>query len=121
MVRLRLRHMASPLLDPNELKSHLNLLRAFRDLKGRVEGEGKLEFNAHTLSPPEIWEFFVQAAVERCVTCETTAPGSLTSYYGRFYGWASRLKVDGNGIIDKTEFPSLDVYLVWHAYMLNPR
>ena len=117
-----LRHMAPPpLLNPSELKSHLSLLRAFRDLKSQVEDEGEFELNAHALSSPGRWDLFVQAAVKRCVIRGTTAPGSLTFRYDRFYDWASRLKVDGNGIIDRTEFPSLDVCLVWHAYMLNPR
>ena len=56
---------ANSLLDPSELKAHLNLLRAFHDLKSRVEDGAKLEFAAHALSPKERWESFVQDSIER--------------------------------------------------------
>ena len=53
------------LLDTNELKAHLKLLRAFHDLKTQVEDGTKLELNAHASSPEKRWESFVQASVER--------------------------------------------------------
>ena len=59
-------HMAAnPILDPSELKAHLNLLRAFHDLKSQVEDESQSEFNAHASSPEERWESFVHGSVER--------------------------------------------------------
>jgi len=53
------------ILDPNELGAHLNLLRAFHDLKSQVEDGSKLGFSAHKLSPEEAWKSFVQASVDR--------------------------------------------------------
>jgi len=93
---------SNPILDPGELKAHLNLLRAFHDLKSQVENGSKLEFDARTLSAEERWKSFVQASVER------------------FYGWISGLRVGGDDMIERMKFPSLDICLVWHAYMLNP-
>ena len=116
------RHMAlNSVLDPSELKVHLDLLRAFHDMKSKVENESKPEFNAHTLSPEERWKSFVQASVERCVVCECTSRGTITFCCFRFYEWVSGLKVDGNDITERMECPPLDVCLVWHAYSLNPR
>jgi len=116
-------HMASSvIIDPRELKAHLNLLRAFHDLKTQVESGSKLEFNARTLSPKERWTSFVQASVERCVDCVCASCGTLTHvHHCRFYKWVSSLKVDGNDIAERMKCPSLDVCLVWHAYMLNQR
>lgn len=110
---------ANPILDPSELKAHLNLLQAFHALKSQVEDASKLEFAVRILSPEERWKSFVEASVERCVVCECTSCGTVTPCCFRFYGWASSLKVGGNRVVE--ECPPLDVCLVWHAYMLNPR
>lgn len=114
--------MASiPVLNPSELKAHLGLLRAFHDLERRVKDGSKLESEVYAFSPEERWESFVQASVERCVVCEPVPRGAPTSHCCRFHTWVSSLKVDGNDIVERVECPSLDVCLVWHAYMLNPR
>jgi len=112
---------ANPILNPSELKAHLNLLRAFHDMKSKVEDGSKLEFNVHTLSPEVEWKSFVQASVERCAVRECTLRGMMIICCFRFQGWVSSLKVDGNDVAEKIECPPLDVCLVWHAYMLNPR
>lgn len=113
---------ANPILDPSELKAHLNLLRAFRDLKSQVEDENELEFDARTLNPEERWESFVRASVERYVAYGSTLRvGMLTLHCCRFYRWVSSLKVGGEDAAERMECPSLDVCLVWHAFMLNPR
>ena len=43
--------------------------------------------------------------------------------YFRFQGWVSSLEINDNDndVAEKIECPPLDVCLVWHAYMLNPR
>jgi len=53
------------ILDPSELGAHLNLLRAFHDLKSQVEGGNRPGFDAHGLGPEERWKSFVQASVDR--------------------------------------------------------
>ena len=111
---------ANPILNPNELKAHLNLLRAFHDMKSKVESGSKSELDVHTLSPKVEWKSFVQASVERCVVCERVSRGMMIFCCFRFQGWVSSLKIDGNDVAEKIECPPLDVCLVWHAYMLNP-
>ena len=112
---------ANSVLDPSELEAHLSLLRAFHNMKSKVEDGSKLEFNALTLSPEERWKSFVQVSVERCVICECTSRGMIMFCCFRFYEWVSGLKVDGNDIVERMECPPLDVCLVWHTYLLNPR
>ena len=112
---------ANPILNPSEPKAHLNLLRAFHDMKSKVEDGSKLGLNGHTLSPEAEWRSFVQASVERYVVCECALRGMMITCCVRFQGWVSSLKVDGNDVAEKIECPPLDVCLVWHAYMLNPR
>jgi len=111
---------ANSVLNPNELKAHLNLLRAFHDMKSKVEDGSKLGLDGHTLSLEVGWKSFVQASVERCVVCECALRGMMIFRCFRFQGWVSSLKVDGNDVAEKIECPPLDVCLVWHAYMLNP-
>ena len=112
---------ANSVLNPNELKAHLNLLRAFHEMKSKVEDGTKLEPDGHSLSPEIEWRSFVQASVERYVVCECALRGVVIFHCFRFQGWVSSLKVDGNDVDEKIECPPLDVCLVWHAYMLNPR
>lgn len=111
----------NPILDPNELRAHLNLLHAFHDMKSKVENGSKLGFDVHTLSPKVEWKSFVQASVERRVVCECVLRRPMIICYFRFQGWVSSLNIDGNDVAEKIECPPLDVCLVWHAYMLNPR
>ena len=44
-----------------------------------------------------------------------------TSHCCRFRRWVSSLKVNDNDIVGNMECPSLDVCLVWHAFMLSPK
>ena len=111
---------ANPILNPSELNAHLNLLRAFHDLKSQVEDGTGSEFNPNT-NPEERWESFVQVSVERYVVHESPSRETPTSRRCRFYRWVSSLKVDDTDIVVNMECPSLDVCLVWHAFMLNPR
>jgi hypothetical protein len=105
------------ILDPSELSAHLDLLRAFHDLKSRVEAGKELEFNAN---PEERWESFVQTSVEKCIVTKPASCGVLKFHFCRFHRWVSGLRVHDNDVFEGTEHPSLDICLVWHAYMLNP-
>jgi len=57
----------NPVLNPSELKAHLNLLRAFHDMRSKVKDGSKLGLDVHTLSPEVEWKSFVQASVERYI------------------------------------------------------
>ena len=59
----------------HQLKTHLGLLRAFRELKDRVTNleanqdvRDKLPSLARELGPQERWTWFLELALERCVS-----------------------------------------------------
>jgi len=65
------------LVTPSQLKTHLGLLRAFRELKTRVtdleanqDVQNKLPPLARDLGPEERWTWFSELALERCVLCD---------------------------------------------------
>ncbi|RXW20046.1 hypothetical protein EST38_g5818 [Candolleomyces aberdarensis] len=89
-------------VDIEQIKGHLALLNAFSNLKTQVEG-----LNLNIKNMPEDrekrWAWFVELAVER------------------FDVWARSLKSkDALQPLEDT-LPPLDVLMVWHSYMLNPR
>ena len=58
-----------------QLKAHLGLLRAFRELKDRVTNleanqdvRNKLPQLAQELAPQDRWTWFLELALERCVS-----------------------------------------------------
>ncbi|PCH36370.1 hypothetical protein WOLCODRAFT_157078 [Wolfiporia cocos MD-104 SS10] len=97
----------APLVPNQLLKAHLTLLRSFKHLRTRVESNENLNFPpiVDALNPTERWAWFVGLAVDR------------------FQRWVEHVKGEDPGRPDswvKTEFPPLDVVMVWHTYMLNP-
>lgn len=94
-----------PLVSVQYLKAHLCLLGAFKSLRTSVEnaGDDQLPILALGLDKSQRWSWFVGLAVDRFHRwVETVECGPLKSW------------VD-------TELPPLDVLMIWHAYMLNPR
>jgi len=110
-----------------QLKAHLGLLRAFRELKNRVtdlevnqDVRDKLPLLAQELGPQDRWTWFLELALERCAVCNPWARlGFAEPQLCRFHRWISKLSafLQPNGTLHS---PPLDVWLVWHAYMLNP-
>lgn len=98
------RVVPSPLVSTSQLQTHLNLLRAFRDLKDRVEQHPHgLHQLAVSLDTEKRWVWFLQLAVERFRRWAQNSTRFLTKE--SFF---------------KREIPPLDVWMVWHSYMLNP-
>ncbi|KAJ3513636.1 hypothetical protein NLJ89_g2838 [Agrocybe chaxingu] len=93
---------AAPLVNIQEIKGHLLLLNAFAELKKRILSADVRAPNA-PLSEDRKWGWFVALAVER------------------FDTWCRGLKADDTGKDTEIVLPPLDVLVVWHAYMLNPR
>lgn len=57
----------SPLVSPSQLQTHLNLLRAFKDLRTRIEQDThNLPSAAASLDVEKRWVWFIELAVERC-------------------------------------------------------
>ncbi|OCH91521.1 hypothetical protein OBBRIDRAFT_834175 [Obba rivulosa] len=98
--------LTKPLVKVEQLKAHLALLKAFRELRTSVEqcGAAELPVVAGWLKGPERWAWFVELAVERFHRWLTTVPTGPP-----IQPWTER------------EVPPTDVLMVWHAYMLNPR
>ena len=119
------------LVQIKDLKLHLALLRAFSELRKQVEEQTG---SAYTHFPPEVkqlsperrWTWFVHLAVERSV-CRVALTCTLFEYHHlRFQRWAQHfpratLMKGAQSPWDVENTPPLDVWLVWHAYLLNPR
>lgn len=100
-----------PPVMPSDLHAHLTLLGAFHRLREDVRTQkGKADI---TLQPDEQWAVFLERAVYR------------------FELWATKVIVASANLVDglvtksrelaPDELPPLDVMMVWHTYMLNPR
>ena len=110
-----------------QLKAHLGQLKAFRELKERVtdleanqDVRRKLPSLAQELGPQDRWTWFLELALERYVLLNHGARlGFADLQLCRFHRWVSKLSVflQPNGTLHN---PPLDVWLIWHAYMLNP-
>ncbi|EJU00850.1 hypothetical protein DACRYDRAFT_40927, partial [Dacryopinax primogenitus] len=91
----------APLVRVEHLQAHLTLLHVFHSLKSTVSATG-----APDLTPEERWVTFVHRAV------------------ARFFTWGERV-VSWRGPevqpLKALEIPPIDVLMVWHAYLLNPR
>jgi hypothetical protein len=119
--------LSVPLVAHSQLRTHLALLRAFRDLRTRVELctriEG-IEGDGFFLLDPASddttrWSRFVARAVERCVSSCLGVKGSLTADLLRFERWITTLEEGVTPAHNDALIP-LDVLMVWHAYLLNP-
>ncbi|KAG8932371.1 hypothetical protein FRC02_001228 [Tulasnella sp. 418] len=96
------------LVHPLDLMDHLTLLRAFHQLRENVRSQSA-EDNA--LSADDIWTVFLAIAVRRFEkwvknVARHTPSGSSEE---NIAAW------------EEHEIPPLDVILVWHTYLLNPR
>jgi hypothetical protein len=110
-----------PLISIQQLKSHLRLLGMFALLKEKVEVPEldpqlvqTIPPLAGALSPGKRWIWFLELAVERYVL---VAIGyQWFTDYSRFKRWVACL----NASRDLFVLPPIDVWIVWHVYMLNP-
>ncbi|KAF8664178.1 hypothetical protein AX16_000799, partial [Volvariella volvacea WC 439] len=101
------RKLRTPLVNAEQLKAHLSLLGAFAELREKVEMEymDLPEWNYSMPNDPKRrWGWFIGIAVER------------------FEQWCmALLPHDPHNYIGRDDLPPLDVMMVWHAYLLNPR
>ncbi|KAG8971606.1 hypothetical protein FRC05_010952 [Tulasnella sp. 425] len=101
-------------VKPSDLQSHLTLLGAFHRLREEVRTINHVKADI-PMKPDDRYAVFLQRAVYR------------------FEQWAVRMMGPGEegedgtptsdqpGRLGETEVPPLDVIMVWHTYMLNPR
>lgn len=107
----RINETYSPVLVyPSDLEAHLVLLGAFHRLREDVRTQkGKADI---PMQPEERWAVFLQRAVYR-----------FEAWAVRVIGTAVENENSESGVhtLKPDEYPPLDVMMVWHTYMLNPR
>jgi hypothetical protein len=91
------------LVDIAQIKSHLTLLHALAELKNSVDSIGAPVILKVPMDKEQRWAWFVGCAVER------------------FDIWCRSLKDADLLVAAEIIMPPLDVIMVWHAYMLNPK
>ena len=127
--RVGLRDLRDPLVQIKHLKLHLHFLGALHDLKRRVESasEGSLPPLTSELDGEQRWSWFVNLAVERQVThiCELDIRAHDSLTWIRFQRWVEHLpppsKFNTLEKFVRRNLPPLDVWMVLHAYLLNPQ
>jgi hypothetical protein len=128
--RVGLHDLRDPLVQIKHLKLHLLFLGALHDLRRRVESSSELPPLICELDGEQRWSWFVNLAVERRVThiCELDirVHDPLTWTGGiRFQRWVEHLsppsKLNTLEKFVRRNLPPLDVWMVLHAYLLNPQ
>lgn len=119
-----------PLVTIAQVKPHLRLLRAFKlfqekveDLYSDPEVADVVPPIARSVGAKGRWLWFLEMAVERSVYYSRLVwsifflcAHLLCGDDCRFRLWLSALEASKNRFIT----PPVDVWLIWHAYMLNP-
>ncbi|KAG6908090.1 hypothetical protein DXG01_006181 [Tephrocybe rancida] len=104
--KIRKKRTDAPFVTSAQLKGHLALLDAFTQLRAKIEGHkvGNWSSDWHIPNDKDRrWVWFVAFAVER------------------FEVWAKSLTLEDASRPALEFLPPLDVLMVWHTYMLNPR
>ena len=90
----------APLLTPSQIQVHLGLLRAFRELKLKVQESSDVANSfpplAGALDPEARWVWFLELALERCVKSSFAISWQRT----------------GNNLSDFGDGPWLSVYCI---------
>ncbi|KAJ7683221.1 hypothetical protein B0H17DRAFT_1074432 [Mycena rosella] len=92
-----------PLVSIPQIKNHLALLHAFAELKLKVEDMAELGISHLPSDQEPRWAWFIGLSVER------------------FEKWCKALQPSHSDKALATLLPPVDVLMVWHAYLLNPR
>lgn len=98
------RRTSGPLVSIAQVQGHLRLLRAFHNLRVIVEEckDRRIPAFAAQMDKESRWIWFITLAIDR------------------FERWVKSLQfVPLEKFISK-HFPPIDVWMVWHAYLLNP-
>jgi hypothetical protein len=104
-----LRELQDSLVQIKHLKLHLCFLGALHDLRRRVESAADASWSPQIreLDGEQRWSWFVNLAVERFQRwVEHLSPPSRTHTLAKFV---------------RNDMPPLDVWMVLHAYLLNPQ
>ena len=127
--RIGLHELHDPLVQIKHLRLHLRFLGALHDLRRRVESsnEGSWPPLIAELDGEHRWSWFVSLAVERRVLhiYELDARPTHMDRVTRFQRWVEHLsppsRLNTLARFVRKNLPPLDVWMVLHAYMLNPQ
>ncbi|KAI5478060.1 hypothetical protein MNV49_005523 [Pseudohyphozyma bogoriensis] len=98
------RRLSEPLVTTDEVRQHLLLLGAFDELRRSVQAQVEDGETKWEIADPSVrWSVFLVVAVER------------------FEEWIRMFEQSEATTWERTRLPPLDVALVWHSYVLNPR
>ncbi|KAF8305769.1 hypothetical protein DL93DRAFT_2144320 [Clavulina sp. PMI_390] len=89
----------APVVAVSDLQWHLRILGAFSTLREGVRSEAQ----AKEMDADAAWATFLARAVDR------------------FARWTGQFRPTTTGSVPPGELPPIDVLMVWHSYMLNPR
>lgn len=119
-----------PLVSPEHVKGHLRLLKTFYNLRTTVEEckDRRIPEYAMQMDKDARWRWFVHLAVERYVPpphSRPHAPSGVPTRLGlcqisRFEQWVKSLQFVPLEKFVMGHIPPLDVWMVWHAYLLSP-
>jgi hypothetical protein len=130
--RVGLHDLREPLVQIKHLRLHLLFLGALHDLKRRVESKSEPSWPPFIseLDGEHRWSWFVNLALERRVPniCRHFSYKTHSHGFGsviRFQRWVECLSppVKSNTFARfiRNDMPPIDVWMVLHAYMLNPQ
>ncbi|KAG8941361.1 hypothetical protein FRC03_004629 [Tulasnella sp. 419] len=95
------------LVHPLDLEDHLTLLRAFHQTREDI----RASVDATVVDPDDVWEVFLAKAVRR-----------FDLWIKEAVGFTPRNATEERPApFQEHEIPPLDVIMVWHTYLLNPR
>jgi hypothetical protein len=125
--RIGLHDLHDPLVQIKHLRLHLLFLGALHDLRRRVESsnEGLWPLLVCELDGEQRWSWFVHLAVERQVSHIGLTFSLTWTRVIRFQRWVEHLsppsKLNTLARFVRNNLPPLDVWMVLHAYLLNPQ
>jgi len=122
-----------PLVSLEHVKGHIRLLRSFYNLRITVEDckDRRIPGYAMKIDKAARWRWFVHLAVERYVLPSSSsslaapshplcAHSNVTTKPSRFERWVQSLQLVPLEKFVTEHIPPVDVWMVWHAYLLSP-
>ena len=113
----------APFVTPSQIRTHLGLLRVFTELELKIKAppaeDNAFPLLAGKLDSDSRWVWFLELALERYAVHRLSPfkfHNELRIVPSRFSRWTKAVGVS----LTAMDNPPLDVWLIWHAYMLNP-
>ncbi|KAH8926003.1 hypothetical protein BT69DRAFT_1348341 [Atractiella rhizophila] len=121
------RHAVPPLVQLGHVLGHLKLLGVFHKLRKDVKcsRQEELLVNLPSLNPTLTASLATPSQGHVYVPAEVTWAIYLSRAVHRFELWCTKVlrsqSGQGHDRLQPEEYPPLDVLLVWHSFLLNPR